>query len=198
MHYDMSPLRLGILASGTGSNFAAIAQAISDKNLNAQIKTLIYNNPNAGVARKAEQWKIPAVLLNHHQFGRREDLDHAIMETMTAYQVDWVIMAGWMRCVTSVLLDAFPQRVLNIHPSLLPSFPGLHAVKQALAAGVTITGCTVHHVVPAVDSGPIVMQAAVPIMPNDTEATLHERIHVQEHIIYPRAIMLAATALSRN
>jgi len=190
------PLRLGVLASGAGGNFAAIAQAIASQSLNAEIKVVVYNNPQAGVATKAAQWNIPAVLLDHRQFETREALDQAIIAAMLDYQVDWIIMAGWMRCVTVVLIEAFPQRILNIHPSLLPSFPGLHAVKQALDAGVTITGCTVHHVVPAVDSGPIIMQAAVPVMPNDTEKTLHERIHAQEHIIYPRAIILAAMGAS--
>ncbi|MGK7890967.1 MAG: phosphoribosylglycinamide formyltransferase [Leptolyngbyaceae cyanobacterium] len=191
-HHHAPPLRLGVLASGAGSNFVAIAQAIANRVLNAQVNVVVYNNPDAGIMAHAQQWGVPAILLNHREFNQREDLDHAIIATLTDYAVDWVIMAGWMRCVTSVLIDAFPHRILNIHPSLLPSFPGLHAVKQALEAGVTMTGCTVHHVIPAVDRGPIVMQAAVPVMPNDTEKTLHDRIHAQEHLIYPRAIILAA------
>jgi len=192
-HHGSSPLKLGIMASGSGSNFEAIAQAIAQQQLNAQIQVVIYNKPGAGVAARAERHNIPCVLLNHRAFDSREALDRNIVTTLETHDVDWVIMAGWMRCVTPVLIEAFPQRILNIHPSLLPSFPGLHAVKQALEAGVTITGCTVHHVVLAVDSGPIVMQAAVSVLPTDTEETLHSRIHAQEHAIYPLVIIAAAT-----
>ena len=193
-HFNAPALRLGIMASGSGSNFEAIAQAIDQQKLNAHIQVVIYNNPGAGVSERAKRWGVPAILLNHREFESREALDQEIVTTLQHHQADWVIMAGWMRCVTEVLIDAFPKRVLNIHPSLLPSFPGLHAVQQALDAGVMLAGCTVHHVVLAVDSGPIVMQAAVPVLPDDTEETLHNRIHIQEHAIYPMAIALAAAA----
>lgn len=185
-------LKLGVLASGSGSNFGAIAQAIANQALNAQIQVLIYNRPRAQVADRAAEFQIPAILLNHRHYGSREELDQAIVETFRAHAVDWVIMAGWMRIVTPVLLDAFRDRTLNIHPSLLPSFPGIRGVEQALAAGVTVTGCTVHFAHLEVDSGPIVMQAVVPILPGDTAQTLHARIQVQEHRIYPIAIALAA------
>jgi phosphoribosylglycinamide formyltransferase 1 len=187
-----SPLKLGILASGNGSNMEAIAQAIQEGRLQAQIQVVIYNNPTAYVAQRAERWQIPSVLLNHCEFDSREALDAQIVQTLQAHQVDWVIMAGWMRRVTEVLIGAFPQRVLNIHPSLLPSFPGIRAVEQALAAGVKVAGCTVHHVELEVDSGPIVMQAAVPILPTDTPDSLQARIQLQEHRLYPAAIALAA------
>lgn len=185
------PLRLGVMASGSGSNLEAIAQAIADQQLHAQIQVVIYNNPEAKAAARADRWGIPSVLLNHREFTSREALDQAIVQVLQQHQVEWVIMAGWMRVVTHVLLDAFPDRVLNLHPSLLPSFPGVRAVEQALAAGVKITGCTVHVVRLAVDSGPIIIQAAVPVLANDTPATLHQRIQVQEHQIYPMAIALA-------
>lgn len=191
-HYALPPLRLGILASGTGSNFQAIADAIAQKRLNATIQALIYNNPDAAVAQRARSLDIPAILLNHRDFRHREEFDQVVVKTLMDYAVDWVIMAGWMRRVTSVLVDAFEGRILNIHPSLLPSFPGIRAVEQALEAGVAIAGCTVHHVVLEVDRGPIVMQAAVPVYPDDTAETLHQRIHVQEHRIYPLAIALAS------
>ncbi|MGF1496703.1 MAG: phosphoribosylglycinamide formyltransferase [Elainellaceae cyanobacterium] len=193
-HCQTAPLRLGVMASGNGSNFEAIAQAITTKTLNAQIQVVVYNNPDAGVVARANRHQVPSVLLNHREFPSREALDQAIVETMVRHQVDWVIMAGWMRRVTAVLVDAFRGRILNIHPSLLPSFPGIRAVEQALAAGVAITGCTVHHVVLEVDSGPIVMQAAVPVLPDDTAEALHQRIHAQEHQIYPMAIALATGA----
>lgn len=186
------PLKLGIMASGNGSNFEAVAEAIASKRLNAQIQAVIYNNPGAKVAARAERWGVPSILLNHRDYQKREDLDAKIVETFRQFGVEWIIMAGWMRIVTRVLIDAFAMRAINIHPSLLPSFRGVNAVEQALASGVKITGCTVHLVVPEVDSGPVLMQAAVPILPNDTLDTLHARIQVQEHIILPRAIALAA------
>jgi len=187
------PLKLGVMASGSGSNFEVIAQAIADKQLNAQVQVLIYNNPNAKVVTRAERWGVTSVLIDHRKFSRREDYDAQIVETLRQHQVEWVVMVGWMRVVTPVLLDAFPKRVINIHPSLLPSFKGAHGVEEALAAGVKLTGCTVHIAVPEVDSGPILIQAAVPVLPDDTAETLHARIQVQEHKIIVASISLAAT-----
>jgi phosphoribosylglycinamide formyltransferase-1 len=189
---EIAPLKLGILASGSGSNFEAVAQAIEDKQLNAQIQVLIYNNPSAKAADRAAKRGIKTVLLNHREYKQREALDQKIVNTLRQYDVDWVILAGWMRVITSTFIDAFPNRIINIHPSLLPSFKGIHAVEQALQAGVKITGCTVHLVCLEVDSGAILMQAAVPILPDDTAETLHARIQVQEHKILPQAIALAA------
>lgn len=187
------PLKLGILASGNGSNFAAVADAIAQGKLNAQIQVLIYNNPEAKAAKLALQRNIPAILLNHRDFASREDLDAQIVKTLREYNVEWVIMAGWMRIVTPVLINAFPNRIINIHPSLLPSFKGVRAIEQALAAKVKITGCTAHFVSLEVDSGTILVQAAVPVLPDDTPETLHARIQVQEHRILPQAIALAAS-----
>ena len=180
------------MASGSGTNFEAVAQAIADGQLNAEIMVLIYNNPQAKVRSRAEKWQIPVVLINHREYPQREKLDQKIVTTLKEYDVEWVIMAGWMRIVTPVLLDGFRDRVINIHPSLLPSFKGIKAVEQALNAKVKITGCTVHLVSLEVDSGQIIMQSAVPILPNDTLETLHARIQVQEHLILPQAISLAA------
>ncbi|MEK0179396.1 MAG: phosphoribosylglycinamide formyltransferase [Oscillatoriales cyanobacterium] len=184
------PLKLGILASGSGSNFEVIAQAIQNQQLNAQVQVLIYNNPGAIAAVRAEKYRIPSILLNHRDYKKRAELDTQIVKIFQKYDVQWVIMAGWMRIVTQVLLDAFPDKVINIHPSLLPSFPGINAVEQALAAKVKITGCTVHIAHLEVDSGPILMQAAVPVFPDDTAETLHARIQVQEHKIMVGAIAL--------
>lgn len=186
------PLKLGVLASGSGSNFEAIAQAIANQELNAVIQVLIYNIPDAKVKERAERWNIPTVFLNHRDYKKREDLDQAIVNTLKEYQVEWVIMAGWMRIVTEVLVNAFPNHVINIHPSILPSFKGIHAIEQALQAKVKVTGCTVHLVSVEVDSGLILMQAVVPILSDDTAETLHARIQVQEHRIFPKAIVLAA------
>ncbi len=187
----IKPVRLGILASGSGSNFEAIATAIEQGVLNARIEIVIYNNPGAKVAQRAQRLGISAQLLDHRTFESREALDDAIAAALTAADVDWVIMAGWMRRVTERLISAFPQQILNIHPSLLPSFPGVRAVEQALSAGVKIAGCSVHYVELVVDSGPIVMQAAVPVRSDDSVATLQARIQVQEHRIFPEAIALA-------
>ena len=192
-----TPLKLGILASGSGSNFAAVAEAIAHKQLNAQIQILIYNQPEAKVAARATQWKIPTILLNHRDYAKREEFDAQIALTLHQHQVEWVIMAGWMRLVTPILIDAFPNRIINIHPSLLPSFKGIRAIEQALASGVKIAGCTVHLVCLEMDSGAILMQAAVPILPNDTSETLHARIQTQEHRILPQAIALAAKNAER-
>jgi len=184
------PLKLGIMASGSGSNFEAVAEAIASQQLNAEIQVLIYNNPGIKAVARAERWGVPAVLLNHRDYKRREDLDTAIVEVFGQYKVEWVVMAGWMRLVTPVLINAFPDRIINIHPSLLPSFKGVKAVEQAIEAGVKIAGCTVHLVRLEVDSGPILLQAAVPVLPDDKPETLHARIQVQEHRILPQAIAL--------
>ncbi|RAM51011.1 MAG: phosphoribosylglycinamide formyltransferase [Hapalosiphonaceae cyanobacterium JJU2] len=186
------PIKLGIMASGSGSNFEAIAQAIKDGQLNAQIQVLIYNNPDAYAAVRSANWGVPAVLLDHRNYSSREEFDRQIVQVLQQYDVEWVIMAGWMRLVTQVLIDAFQNKIINIHPSLLPSFKGSRAIEQAITTGVKITGCTVHLVCLEMDSGPILMQAAVPVLADDTPETLHARIQVQEHKILPQAIALAA------
>lgn len=186
------PLRLGVLASGNGSNFEAVIQAIAQQQLQASIQVLIYNNPTAKAAERAERHHIPKVLLNHRDYPNREALDRAIAHTLRTHNVDWVVMAGWMRIVTAELIQAYPDRMINIHPSLLPAFKGIHAIEQALAAGVRLTGCTAHLVTVDMDSGPILAQAAVPILPEDTAESLHARVQVQEHRILPLAIAIAA------
>ncbi len=191
-----TPLKLGIMASGYGSNFEAIAQAIDTHQLNAEIRGVIYNNPEAKVKTKAQHWGVKSLLLDHRKYSSRQALEQEIIEVFKAEQVEWIIMAGWMRIVTEVLLTSYPDRILNIHPSLLPSFKGLHAVDLALAAKVKITGCTVHLASLEVDSGAIIMQAAVPILADDTVESLHIRIQQQEHKILPEAIALAAQIYS--
>ena len=190
-HSATTRVRLGIMASGSGSNFEAIVQAIHSGQLNAEVPVLVYNNPAATVVERATRLGIPAICLDHRQFTSRELLDQAIVDVLRNYQTDWVIMAGWMRIVTPILIQAFPNRVLNIHPSLLPSFKGGKAIEQAFQSGVKITGCTVHHVVTEVDSGDIVMQAAVPVLATDTLEILQARLQIQEHKIYPAAIAIA-------
>lgn len=184
-----SGLRLGIMASGSGSNFVAVAEAIAAGQLAAKIAVLIHNNPSIKALEHAAKHQIPTVF-HDHRGVERSALDTAIVQTMQEYRVNCVVMAGWMRVVTPVLINAFPDRIINIHPSLLPSFPGIKAIEQALAAKVKISGCTVHLVRPVVDSGPILIQAAVPVLPSDTVETLHARIQIQEHRILPAALNL--------
>jgi len=186
------------MASGSGSNFEALALAIAAGQLNATIPILIYNNPQAGVVARAQRCNVSTILLNHRDYDSREALDQKIAETLREHQIDWVIMAGWMRIVTPTLIDAFAQRIINIHPSLLPSFKGIRAIEQALESGVQITGCTVHIVTEAMDSGPVLMQSAVPILPGDDADSLHQRIQVQEHRILPGAIALAVEQARRS
>jgi phosphoribosylglycinamide formyltransferase-1 len=185
---DRAPLTLGVMASGSGSNFEAVARAIEQGQLNAKIAVLIHNKPGIKAIERAQHYGIPTVFLDRRHYPTREELDREIVATLQAHQVECVVMAGWMLVVTQVLIDAFPDRIINIHPSLLPSFRGIHAIEQALAAQVKITGCTVHLVSLEVDAGPILVQAAVPVLPDDTAETLHARIQVQEHLILPQAI----------
>lgn len=182
------PIKLGILASGSGSNFEVIAQKIRDGQLNAQIQVLVYNNPKAKVKQRAEKFEISNILVNHRHYPTRESFDQQVVDTLNQYDLDLVVFAGWMRIATQVLVAAFPHQIINLHPSILPSFPGIRAVEQALESGVKITGCTVHIVELAVDSGPILMQAAVPVLPQDTPETLHQRIQFCEHQIMVGAI----------
>jgi phosphoribosylglycinamide formyltransferase 1 len=189
------PLQLGVMASGSGTNFVAVAKAIAEGKLNAEIKVLIYNNPHAKVKERAKEYDVPTVLVDHRAYASREALDQEIVAVFQAHGVDWVVMAGWMRITTQVLLDGYPNRVINIHPSLLPSFKGIRAIEQALQAKVKITGCTVHLVSLEVDSGEIIVQAAVPVLEDDTLDTLHARIRVQEHYILPQAIAIAASKI---
>ena len=185
-------IRLGVLASGSGSNLQAILDACASGRIPARVAAVICNVPGAQALERAGKAGVPAVLLPHQGHARREDYDARLVEELRAREVGLVCLAGFMRIVTPVLLRSFPERVLNIHPSLLPAFPGMHAVRQALAAGVRLTGCTVHLVDEGTDSGPIVVQAAVPVLDGDTEEKLAARILVQEHRAYPRAIQLVA------
>lgn len=198
LYRNLPPISLGVLASGSGSNFEAIMQAIADGRLRADLKVLVYNNPGAKAAARAERWGVPAVLVDHRDYATREAFDGAVVQVLRDRGVEWLAMAGWMRRATDVLVQAFPKRAINIHPSLLPSFPGIRAVEQALAAQVKVAGCTVHFVELEVDSGPMLMQAVVPVYATDTAETLHARIQVQEHRIFPQAIALAVTQASRT
>ena len=185
---DQAPLQLGVMASGNGSNFEALAQAIQAGNLNARIQRLGVNNPGCGAQQRAERLGIPVSVLDHRLIKDRRELDGELVRLFRADQVELVVMAGWMRIVTDVLVSGYSERLINIHPSLLPSFRGLDAIGQALKAGVKITGCTVHIVTEELDAGPILAQAAVPVLEGDDHARLAKRIQEQEHLLLPRAL----------
>lgn len=185
-------LRLGVLASGSGTNFQVLAEGAQTGELPVQIAVLIYNNPDAYVAQRAKALGIPAVLLDHRLYQSREALGEQIALTLEAHAVELVVTAGWMRRVTAVLIDRFADRILNVHPSLLPSFRGAKAIEQALDYGVKVTGCSVHIVRLEVDAGPIILQSPVEVREDDTPATLAERIHAQEYRILPEAVRLFA------
>jgi phosphoribosylglycinamide formyltransferase-1 len=183
------------MASGEGSNFEALVAATRGGPLRASVELLVVNHPACGARDRSERLGIPCQWIDHRAFPTREELDGALIQAFQAVGVDLVVMAGWMRIVTPRLIEAFPDRLLNIHPSLLPSFRGLDAVGQALAAGVRLTGCTVHLVRPEVDSGPILVQAAVPVREGEDGPSLAARIHQQEHRVLPLGVALAASRL---
>ncbi len=189
-------VRLGVLASGRGSNLQAIIDAIERDALSAEIAVVISNKQDAVALERARTHGAPAVWLDPKPFaGRpesREAYDRAVLEVLQKHEVDVVLLAGYMKIVTAVLVSAYENRMMNIHPSLLPSFPGLDVQKKAIEHGCKIAGCTVHFVTEGVDEGPIIIQAAVPIVEGDTADTLAARILEHEHRIYPRAVQLYA------
>jgi len=192
----MKPLRLGVLLSGRGSNFQAIQNAIQQGWLDASIAVVLSHKKEAQGLARAEAQGLAGIFIDPKEYVAdarpREAFDRAIVQMLTAHDVDLVILAGYMRIVTPILIQAYQGRIMNIHPSLLPSFPGLHAQQQALDWGVKISGCTVHFVTEEVDEGPIILQAAVPVQEGDSAETLSARILEQEHRIYPEAIALYA------
>lgn len=185
---DSRPRRIAVLISGRGSNLQSILDAIASRRLDARIAVVISNRANAPGLQRAREAGVAALFLNPREYPDRDAYDQAIVDALSARDVSLVCLAGFMRLVGAPLLEAFPQRVLNIHPSLLPSFRGLDAQRQALEHGVRISGATVHLVTSELDDGPIVLQAAVPVLDDDTVDTLAARILVEEHRIYPEAI----------
>lgn len=185
-------LRIGVIASGSGSNLQAIIDRCADGSIDAEIVLVLSNVPGAGALARAEQAGIATATIDHRIFAERVDFDRAVVAALQAAGVDLVVLAGFMRLITAPFISAFPERIINIHPALLPAFPGLHVQKKALEAGARFSGCTVHFVDGGVDTGPIIIQAVVPVLDGDDEASLSARILVQEHQIYPRAIQLIA------
>jgi phosphoribosylglycinamide formyltransferase-1 len=189
-------LRVGVLASGRGSNLQAIIDAIEAGGLDARIVVVLSNKKDAVALERARKHGLPDVFLDPKPFAgqpdSREAYDRAVLDVLRKHDVELVLLAGYMKIVTSVLVKAYENRMMNIHPALLPSFPGLDAQKQALDHGVKVSGCTVHFVTEGVDEGPIIIQAAVPVQEGDTPETLAARILVEEHKIYPKAVQLYA------
>lgn len=185
-------LRLGILASGRGSNFQSIIDAMESGSLQAKAVVLIVDKENAFARDRARKHGIEEIYLNPKDSSTKEAYFERIRDELLARNVELVILAGFMRIVRKPLIDAFPNRIMNIHPALLPSFPGLHGQQQAVEYGVRFSGCTVHFVDEGMDTGPIIIQAIVPVAPDDTEESLAARILVEEHRIYPEAIRLYA------
>jgi phosphoribosylglycinamide formyltransferase-1 len=188
----MRQVPLGVLISGGGTNLQAIIDAIEAKRLDAQIRVVISNRESAHGLVRAKNHGIPTEVLDHRKFSSREAYDEALVAILRGRGVELVVLAGFMRLLSPVLVKAYPNRIMNIHPALLPAFPGLHGQKQAADYGVRFAGCTVHFVNEECDHGPIIIQAAVPAYPDDTEESLSARILKQEHLIYPRAIQLYA------
>jgi len=187
-----SKLRLGILASGGGTNLQAIIDRIQDGTLNAKVALILSNKPTAGALQRGKLAGIPTLCIDQRHYKDRLDFDRAMIAALTKAHVELVVLAGFMRLISDQFLAAFPNRIMNIHPALLPAFAGLNAQQQALQYGARITGCTVHFVDAGVDTGPIIIQAAVPVLQDDTVETLSARILRQEHRIYPEAIRLFA------
>ncbi|MFZ2197479.1 MAG: phosphoribosylglycinamide formyltransferase, partial [Thermodesulfovibrionales bacterium] len=189
---NVNNLKIGVLASGRGSNFQSIIDSIESGYIQARINVLITDNPKAFSIERAEKHGIESLVMLSKNYASRDEYFREITAELRKRDVELVVLAGFMRIVGKPLLDAYPNKVMNIHPALLPSFPGLHGQKQANDYGVKISGCTVHFVDEGMDTGPIIIQAAVPVRDNDTEETLSERILKLEHKIFPEAIKLFA------
>lgn len=185
-------IRIGVLVSGSGSNLQSIMDACDRGDIDGEVAIVISNVAGAYALKRAENNSIPTKIFLHQEYPDRQSFDSRIAQTLEEYKVDLVALAGFMRVLTPEFLDRFPHRVINIHPALLPAFPGLGVRQKAIDHGVRFSGCTVHFVDSGVDTGPIIIQAVVPVYPDDTEEELKDRIIALEHQIYPRAIQLFA------
>ncbi len=186
------PLRIGVLASGRGSNLQAIIDAIEAGRLDCRLAVVVSDRAEAQALERAQKHGAPAIFVDPKAHPDREAFDRTVLAVLAEHRAELVCLAGYMRILRPVFVRAMPGQIMNIHPALLPSFPGLHAQRQALRYGVKITGATVHFVDEGVDTGPIICQAAVPVREDDTEETLAARILAEEHQLYPRAIQLYA------
>ena len=189
----MKRIRIGVLVSGRGSNLQAVIDNIGSGSLSAEIAVVISDQADAFALERARKHGIPAVHISAEGYkGRRGEYDGRLVQELRKHGVDLVILAGFMRIITKVLVNAYPHRIMNIHPALLPSFPGLHVQKAAIDHGVRFSGCTVHFVDEGMDTGPIIIQAVVPVHDDDTPETLAARVLREEHRIYPQALQYLA------
>jgi phosphoribosylglycinamide formyltransferase-1 len=186
------PVSIGVLISGSGTNLQSIIDAVEAKKLEAKIQLVLSNKADAYGLVRAQNHGIPIEVLEHKSFPSREAYDQTVVDLLRGRGVELVVLAGFMRLLSPVFVNAYSNRIMNIHPALLPAFPGLHVQKKAVEHGVRFSGCTVHFVNEDCDEGPIIIQAVVPVFPGDTEEILAARILAQEHRIYPRAIQLYA------
>lgn len=182
--------RLALFASGRGSNGEALYKAMQDGIINGEFVIIITDHGDAGIVERSKGWNIPIVVIERSDFQSKADFELAQLQALAPYDVDGIVLAGYMRIVGAPLIEAYEHKILNIHPALLPSFPGLHGHQQAIDAGVKITGCTVHFVDAGMDTGPIIMQNTVPVFADDTEDTLSERLLPVEHATYREALAL--------
>jgi len=187
---ERPPVKLGVLISGEGTNLQAMIDAVERGELHADIRVVIANKPTARGLERARRHGIAAQVIEHRKFKSREEFDTALVAALRAHEVELVACAGFMRLLSPVMVRAFPNRIMNIHPALCPAFPGVDAQKAAVEYGVRFSGCTVFFVTEGVDDGPVIVQAVVSVYPEDDEAALAQRIHVEEHRIYPYAIRL--------
>lgn len=187
-------IRLAVFVSGSGTNL----QAMLDADIKpAEIVVVFSNNPKAHALERAKNHNIPTRVINHKDYGTREEFEEDIIKTLEPFDIELIALAGFMRILSPLLVKSFKNKILNIHPALLPSFPGIHAARQALEYGVKFTGCTVHFVDEGVDTGPIIQQSVVPVLEDDTEETLQKRIQKEEYKIYPEAVRMVAEARLR-
>lgn len=191
-------MKVAIFASGTGSNFEAIADHAGLKSAGLEIVQLVCDQPSAPVIAKAQDREIPVTVLRPKQFASRQVYEQAVVDQLAPLAVDYILLAGYMRIITPVLLKAYPQRIINIHPALLPAFPGIHSIEEAYQAQVAETGVTIHYIDEGVDSGPIIAQAVVPLRAGESLVALETRIHATEHQLYPEVIQTLIKSNSKE
>ncbi|MFD2445167.1 phosphoribosylglycinamide formyltransferase [Bacillus sp. CGMCC 1.16607] len=187
--------KIAVFASGSGSNFQAIVDAIESGKLTAEVKLLVCDQPNAFVVERAERSEIPAFIFSAKKYSSKEEYELAILNELKEKQIEFIVLAGYMRLIGSTLLKQFEGKIVNIHPSLLPAFPGKDAIGQAISAGVKESGVTVHYVDAGMDTGPIIEQKAVSIVEDETKETLQTKIHTIEHQLYPTVLQQLFTTL---
>ncbi len=185
--------RIAIFASGTGTNFDALHQAITTRQLPVTVALLVCDQPDAPVIKKAQAVNVPVLIVNFRDYQNKAAAEDIILTALQAHQIEAVLLAGYMRIIGPTLLNAYPHKIINIHPALLPHFPGRHGIEDAFAAGVSETGVTIHYIDAGIDTGQIIEQRAVPVLPNDTVDTLATRIHDCEHQFYPDVLQTLIT-----